>query len=131
MVLRLPLQGFPRVTFLGVRKRYTMPRCKKPVTHNTTDTFDIPPDFVKGVTQTTITSCPSCGKEGEGDIKETALCYSFCDPLDLAFTIQDPCGDAAITLAREVLTLITNREDDSICQALIHEIQALNLKYRR
>jgi hypothetical protein len=127
-----------------------MPRCKKPVTHNTTDTFDIPPDFVKGVTQTTITSCPSCGKEGEGDIKETALCCSFCGhewtriprnkcdklifryhPLDLAFTIQDPCGDAAITLAREVLTLITNREDDSICQALIHEIQALNLKYRR
>ena len=52
-------------------------------------------------------------------------------PLDLAFTIQDPCGNTAITLAREVLRLISNREDDSICQSLIHEIQRLNKLYPR
>lgn len=52
-------------------------------------------------------------------------------PLDLAFTIQDPCGNTAIVLAREVLKLISNREDDSICQSLIHEIQRINKLYPR
>jgi hypothetical protein len=127
-----------------------MTEYKKPITHNMTDSFDIPPNFTKGVTQTTITSCPSCGKEGEHDIHEFELTCSFCGhewiciprnkndklffhchPLDLAFTIQDPCGNTAITLAREVLKLISNRKDDGVCQSLIHDIQALNLKYRR
>ena len=37
----------------------------------------------------------------------------------------------SLILAREVLTLISNREDDSICQSLIHEIQRLNKLYPR
>jgi len=52
-------------------------------------------------------------------------------PLDLAFIIQDPCGNTAITLAREILNLIRNREDDGICQSLIHEMQRLNKLYPR
>jgi hypothetical protein len=74
---------------------------------------DIPPDFLK------------CEKPISQ--KDVGLII----PLDLAFTIQDPCGNTAITLAREVLKLISNREDDSICQSLIHEIQHLNKLYPR
>ena len=73
----------------------------------------IPPDFLKG--QKPIS------QKDVGPII----------PLDLAFTIQDPCGNTAIALAREVLRLISNREDDSICQSLIHEIQRLNKLYPR
>ena len=74
---------------------------------------DIPPDFLK------------CEKPiSQKDVGPII-------PLDLAFTIQDPCGNTAIALAREVLKLISNREDDSICQSLIHEIQRLNKLYPR
>lgn len=77
------------------------------------DETDIPSDFLKG--QKPIS---------QKDIGPII-------PLDLAFTIQDPCDNTAIALAREILTLIRNREDDNICQSLIHEIQRLNKLYPR
>lgn len=89
-----------------------MPRCKKPVTHNTTDTFDIPPDFTKG--QEPIPR--------NNEDSDTILA--------LAQLIQDPYGNTAINLAREVLKLISDRENDRICQLLIQDMQILNIKYR-
>jgi hypothetical protein len=51
-------------------------------------------------------------------------------PLELAFSIQDPCGETAIELAREVLKLITDR-DDIMSKILLVELHKLNLKYPR
>lgn len=51
-------------------------------------------------------------------------------PLELAFIIQDPCGDAAIDLARETLKLIYNR-DDTLCKTLTDELRQLNSRYQR
>ena len=108
---------------------------------------NIPPDFIKGQKPVATIRCSEC----EVDLSMNNMVHDIrCSkiqgmlkrpisqkevgpiiPLDLAFTIQDPCGNTAIALAREVLTLISNREDDSICQSLIHEIQRLNKLYPR
>lgn len=48
--------------------------------------------------------------------------------LELAFVIDDPVGDAQLALAREILELVRNR-DDNECVQLVSEIRALKLKY--
>lgn len=83
---------------------------------------NIPPDFLKG--QTVITRNTTLSPK-------LITCANPINSVELAFTIQDPCGNTAIVLAREVLRLISNREDDGICQSLIHEIQQLNKLYPR
>lgn len=50
--------------------------------------------------------------------------------LELGLLVQDPAGDRAIELAREVLRLIRNR-DDADCVALASEVRFLQGKYRR
>lgn len=50
--------------------------------------------------------------------------------MDLGFAIQDPCGEGAMRLAGQVLTLIENR-DDVECVALISELRCLLTKYPR
>lgn len=100
---------------------------------------DIPPDFTKGMLQnipdirTVLDSCPECRaiEEPEYHHHITSKGEVLITPLELALNIQDPCGLTAINLAREVLKLITDREDDGICQSLIHEMQKLNSKYTR
>ena len=52
------------------------------------------------------------------------------DPLELAFFIQDPCGEVQIRLATALLALIADR-DDTECLALLGEVHALALKYPR
>jgi hypothetical protein len=49
--------------------------------------------------------------------------------VELAFIAQDPAGEYALALAREVLILIRNR-DDADCLALASELRALRLKYQ-
>ena len=94
--------------------KHTCPECKKrSKIIGMTPVDNIPPDFTKGQKPLHIPR----------NVNETT-------PLDLAFVIQDPCGNTAIVLAREVLRLISNRDDD-ICQSLIHEIQRLNKLYPR
>lgn len=48
--------------------------------------------------------------------------------LEVALAVQDPCGERAIELAREVLRLIHDR-DDVTCLALASEMRALGEKY--
>jgi hypothetical protein len=76
------------------------------------DATDIPPDFLKGQ-------------------KHLYVPRNVITTLELAFLIQDPCGLEAIELARGLLNLIRNREDNDICKSLIHEIQRLNKLYPR
>jgi hypothetical protein len=52
-------------------------------------------------------------------------------PIDLAFVIQDPCGEAALNLAVAVLELVRGREDDIQCRALMIEVRCLANKYPR
>ena len=102
-----------------------------------TNNSDIPPDFLKGApSDISKGHIPRNKLHDYGDGRGLQLPTSSereepITPLELAFTIQDPCGNTAITLACEVLKLISDREDDGICQSLIHEIQDLNSKYTR
>lgn len=50
--------------------------------------------------------------------------------IDLAFVIEDPCGEAAITLAREIIRLIANRDEVTVI-ALLGEVRALQFKFWR
>lgn len=50
--------------------------------------------------------------------------------IELAFVIQDPCGECAVTLAREILRLISDRDDATVI-ALLGEVRALQFKFRR
>ncbi len=50
--------------------------------------------------------------------------------LELAFVVQDPAGEQAIALAREVLRVIHDR-DDATCVALASEMRVLLGKYPR
>jgi hypothetical protein len=52
-------------------------------------------------------------------------------PLELAFVIDDPCGQEQIALARTVLELISNRPDHAQCIAIRSELRALHFKYPR
>lgn len=50
--------------------------------------------------------------------------------LELAFVVEDPCGEPAITLARETIRLIAGRNEVTVL-ALISELRALQFKYPR
>lgn len=50
--------------------------------------------------------------------------------IELAFVIEDPCGNDAVQLATAVVRLIANRDTATIL-ALTHEIRALQFKYGR
>ncbi len=50
--------------------------------------------------------------------------------LEVAFIVQDPAGDRALDLAREVVALIRDR-DDVTCSALASELRILRAKYTR
>lgn len=50
--------------------------------------------------------------------------------LEVAFIAQDPAGERALELAREVVRLIRDR-DDCECVAIAHELRALSFKYSR
>lgn len=48
--------------------------------------------------------------------------------LELALRVQDPAGDRALEVAREVLRLVRDR-DDATCVALASEFRVLYGKY--
>lgn len=50
--------------------------------------------------------------------------------IELAFIIENPCGDNAITLAREIISLIASRDEVTV-SALIGEMRALKCKFLR
>lgn len=50
--------------------------------------------------------------------------------VELAFVIEDPCGEPAVTLARELIALIAARDEVTVI-ALIGEVRALQLKFFR
>lgn len=60
--------------------------------------------------------------------KKTELTREQHQAVELAFVIQDPCGETATQLAAQVLGLIRDR-DDVTCLALISEVKCLRGKY--
>lgn len=50
--------------------------------------------------------------------------------LELAFTVQDPCGIDAVNLARELIDIVQNRTDEE-CRALLPAVQDLGRKFAR
>lgn len=60
--------------------------------------------------------------------KRLRLTSEQAQVLELAFLIQDPCGEEATRLAAAVLGLIRDRDDVS-CLALISEVKYLQAKY--
>ncbi len=82
---------------------------------------------------------PEHGAKGKGPC-ERCTCKGYihavtmhpreAQAVELAFVIQDPAGEAAVTLAREILRLIDDR-DDATAIALISEIRVLSGKYPR
>lgn len=60
--------------------------------------------------------------------KRLRLTSSQAQVLELAFIVQDPCGEQATRLAAAVLNLIRDR-DDVACLALLSEVKYLQGKY--
>lgn len=50
--------------------------------------------------------------------------------IELAFVIEDPCREEAVTLAREIIRLIADRDEATII-ALLGEVRTLQFKFWR
>lgn len=78
----------------------------------------------------------SCGHTHfeNGGCPSGCICRETTDPcldiLEIAFYVQDPCGEPQLRLATAMLALIADRSDAD-CVALCSEIRALALKYPR
>lgn len=78
-----------------------------------------------------LVGCPCPKFEGSGKFRGADRVLSNIAErpvLEVAFIIQDPCGESDIELARQVLQLITNRDDVTVA-ALLPELRYLNMKY--
>jgi hypothetical protein len=94
---------------------------------------DIPPDFLKGQMHNQENAVNKIYCQDIPQNTTAGTCISRIErtitPIELAFTIQDPCGTTAIELAREVLKLISNQEDKTVCENMLADICKLNSIY--